>query len=826
MGIFNDIIRMGASNASTYEVDRSLRFEYGSSDTAGPHLTRTPSSSGNLRTFTISVWVKKCTRPGAEGFADMQTIISNGGGGGGSYNGSLAFDTSDRLVWSQNNPAPTSHIYLQTTRKFRDCSNWYHIVLIQDTTNGTSGDRARLYINGVRETAFDSTTYPTQNYDGYFNNNTAHNIGANAIWGSLSTRYGHFNGYMSDFHFLDGTVKEPSKFGKTDTSTGQWIPIDYTDGSYGTNGFYLQFLDNTGATASTIGKDTSGETNNWTPSGISVTAGKDDDSMIDTPTNNFPTLNPGDGSLVGSVFDANLRVTYNYKPASKTWRATMALPATGKFYWEWENEETSGNPGRWNTGLVRYTAEAGVHDFQAYNDVDYVSCSYGGSVWVGTTNVTDPGNGWSSWPTFYSGERMAIAVDMSNGKYWLGKVASGGSTTWYAADSGTDGNPAAGTNEMGTLPNNGTGQWMPYIGWHDGGGAVTAAFTSNINFGQHSFLGTKPSGFDTLSSANLPTPTIKKGSDYFNTVLYTGNNNSNQTISGVGFQPDLVWVKNRDNVERHHLIDAVRGNNKVLFSNEPDAERTGSHGAGHTQLNLASDGFNLVSNGSNDELNFGTRTYVAWNWKESATAGFDIVGFNPSSGTNTYNHSLGVKPDAIFIKSRGSSANWDVYHSKLTAENKLYLNASDAQIDSGFMGDTEPTSSVFSYNPGSQNGNNHIAYLFSNVEGYSKVGKYTGNGDANGSFIYTGFKPVWIIYKKVAAENWHMLDIKRDTLYPNSAGLDPNLYNAEANDANLQMDFLSNGFKLRSSHGTANASGEPYIYMAFAETPFKYANAR
>jgi len=776
--MFDTLTRMGASAAGAYEIERSLRFN----DPDSTYLTKDFGTATNRKIWTWSCWFKR------ERVSDTECWFSALAEGSASWYSRFADNGDDNFEFTEYSGS-SYVINLRPNMKLRDFSAWYHVVVAYDSTQGTAANRVKMYVNGTQITSFGTETYPSLNQESGINKNHAHTIGKTTEGSSY-----YYSGYMTDMYFVDGQQLTPSSFGETNADTGQWIPKKY-GGTYGNNGFFLNFSDNSNTTASTLGDDDSANTNDWTPTNFSVAAGVGNDSFIDTPTNNFCTWNSGCGdSNVSSAGATALTEGGTYRSGgTKPGRGTMILK-NNKYYFEVKINASSGSDG------------IGVGP---QYDRDNTKCAH----WFANGEYKIEGasqtTGFASYTT---NDIIGIAIDttQSPAKIWFAK-----NNTWQ-----NSGNPSTGANGMSLT----VGEDYVFSHDHTSGANSSSGWALFGGNGYQAY--TPPTDFVSACTANLPTPTIKKGSDYFNTVLYTGNNNSNQTISGVGFQPDLVWVKNRDNVERHHLIDAVRGNNKVLFSNEPDAERTGSHGAGHTQLNLASDGFNLVSNGSNDELNFGTRTYVAWNWKESATAGFDIVGFNPSSGTNTYNHSLGVKPDAIFIKSRGSSANWDVYHSKLTAENKLYLNASDAQIDSGFMGDTEPTSSVFSYNPGSQNGNNHIAYLFSNVEGYSKVGKYTGNGDANGSFIYTGFKPVWIIYKKVAAENWHMLDIKRDAYNPNSAGLDPNLYNAEANDANLQMDFLSNGFKLRSSHGTANASGEPYIYMAFAETPFKYANAR
>ena len=213
--------------------------------------------------------------------------------------------------------------------------------------------------------------------------------------------------------------------------------------------------------------------------------------------------------------------------------------------------------GRMGWGLVRYKSEKQNYDVQAYNDVDYVSISYGGSIWVGTTNITAPAS--FSAPTYYAGERSAMAIDCSTGDFWLGKVASNGTTTWYATDGGTDGDPAAAINKTGTLPNFTTAtEWIPFVSWHDGGGANSNTLYANINFGNHSFLGTVPTGFTTLSSNNLiPRAKIYNPKQHFDVLTYTGDGGTNR-VTGLDFQPD--WF-GRSKKDAHHntLHDSVRG---------------------------------------------------------------------------------------------------------------------------------------------------------------------------------------------------------------------------------------------------------------------------
>jgi hypothetical protein len=390
-------------------------------------------------------------------------------------------------------------------------------------------------------------------------------------------------------------------------------------------------------------------------------------------------------------------------------------------------------------------------------------------------------------------------------------------------------------------------------------GSVSAFWT--FNFGQDStFSGARPaggnqddngigdfayappSGYLALCTANLPTPTIVDGSEHFNTVLFSANN-STQSITGVGFQPDWVWTKSRTNAYSHGLYDSVRGVNLRLRS-----DTTGAEVSQTNMLNsFDADGFSL---GQNDDANY-LGSGVAWNWKAGGTAvsntdgsitsqvsantdaGFSIVSYtgNGTSGA-TIGHSLGVKPDMIIFKDRDSAQTWTTYHSSLGATKLLFLNRTDAFYTEPWLNNTEPTSSVITlstYSDVNTSGDNYIAYCFANTEGYSKAGSYTGNGSTDGPFVYTGFRPAFVIMKRTDfTSDWVTIDDARSTYNAVDDVLVPNNSNAEA--ANLgsgyEVDFTSNGFKVRSTWSAQNASGGTYIYLAFAETPFKYANAR
>ena len=331
---------------------------------------------------------------------------------------------------------------------------------------------------------------------------------------------------------------------------------------------------------------------------------------------------------------------------------------------------------------------------------------------------------------------------------------------------------------------------------------------------------------------------LDKPSDYFNTVLYTGNG-STQSITGVGFQPDWIWIKRRDVSANHQIEDSVRGIGRHLHSNTSDVEAIDST----TITSLDSDGYTL---GSNASVNGSTNTFVGWNWLAGGTAssntdgsitsnvsanttsGFSIVSYTGTGSATTVGHGLGSVPKMIIVKNRDNTEEWKVYHASLGATLFLRLNSNTAQTSSATYqwNGTTPTSSVFSVGEGnSTNTTDYIAYCFAEKKGFSKFGSYTGNGSADGTFVYTGFKPAFVIIKNSSeAADWEMADNKRTSSGGNviDKELKPNDSGAET--TNNYIDFLSNGFKLRNGFGNWNGSGTPYIYMAFAENPLVGTN--
>ena len=340
---------------------------------------------------------------------------------------------------------------------------------------------------------------------------------------------------------------------------------------------------------------------------------------------------------------------------------------------------------------------------------------------------------------------------------------------------------------------------------------------------------------------------IDKPSDYFNTVLYTGTESSGKTVTGVGFQPDWIWIKNRTDASNHNLYDSVRGGNGTshywLKSNSNVAEGTNTS----SLLTIDSDGFTL---GDGNEVNGSSDNIASWNWKAgtsvsgdttgsgtlktytgsvNTTSGFSIIKYtgNGTAG-HTIPHHLGVAPSAIFVKKLNELGDWSSYHSVLGNAGYMRLNNTNAfATASTYWNNTSPTSSVFTTGTtGNINGSGstYIAYCFAEKQGYSKFGSYTGNGNADGTFVYTGFKPAFVFVKRTNdTENWTIMDNTRDPfnvagnkLHPNTSG---------GTDAGATIDILSNGFKNRTTNAGANGSGDSYIYMAIAENPFVTSTA-
>jgi hypothetical protein len=795
------------SKPSGYQISRSVRMRA----SASAYFNRTPAVSGSSTTWTWSGWVKRGALGGASAGIFYAGVLSTSNDETG-----FQFRGDDTLQIFQNNGASTV-LNKITSSVYRDPSAWYHFVLTFDTTNATAEDRVRLYVNGVRVTSFSSNTNISQNATTYVNSTSY----GNRIFRDYTT--GYLDGYLTEVNFVDGQALTPSSFGETNTITGVWQPKKYT-GTYGTNGFYLNFSDNSNNTAATIGKDYSGNGNNWTPNNISVTAGATYDSMLDVPT---PFADGGNGrgnycvwnSLVSSgatYSNGNLQFASN---ATQSWISPTIGIDSGKFYWEETVSVISGvflHIGA--TQLNGATTESALIARTYYADGNKYSFNTG--------SITGAALG-SSYTT---NDIIGIAVDMSAGKIWFSKNG-----VWQGS-----GDPSAGTNEAYSGL---TGLWGPFAGKEAVGNNPTVI----LNCGQRPFAYTPPTGFKALNTQNLPTPAISNGANYFAATTYTGTGSALTIANTVGiasFQPDFVWVKGRSGATDHALYDSVRGTTKDLVSNSTAAETTQATGL----TAFGSTGFTV---GALAKMNTNAATYIGWQWlagagtsssntsgsitstvSVGATQGFSVVTYTGINAAATVGHGLGVAPKMIIVKTRNSADIWCVYTSTTGAGNYLALNSTIASTaNTAVWNNTSPTSSVFSIANSAATGTAqaYVAYCFSEVAGYSKFGSYTGNGSTDGPFVFCGFRPRFVMIKRTdAIADWQIMDTSRSSANVEQLALYANTSGAEASYTGTDgIDGLSNGFKIRvASSANVNANTATYIFAAFAESPFKLALAR
>ena len=769
---FYDAIRVGASGAGDFEVKRSLRFN---GEGTHHYLQRTPSSAGNRQICTFSCWTKRSN------IGVNHCLASAYSANNDSDNISLTFrslssgNCSFRVVGYNYN-------FRITNRLFRDISAWFHVVVAFDTTQSSADDRIKVYINGVQETSFSTSGNVTQNMNIAFNDTSVHRIGTQS--NQLSNTA---DGYIAEVNFIDGQQLTPASFAETDEDTGLWVPKDTSGLTFGTNGYRLQFADNSDTTATTLGKDTSGNGNNFTPNNFAT-----HDSVIDTPSNNFATLNPLSENG-GTYSEGNLKLSapsgFNgADPAS----STIGF-ASGKFYYETYVDATANmyvgvialdvglNPARaggWGThGAIAYRA-----DGQQY------SLKIGSS-----SSITSYG------ATYTAGDIIGCAVDIDNDTVTFYKNgASQGNTTYgvsYLSPTGAKDHIygiivyANGGNNTFLLN---FGQDGTFQGTVSAGGNADASGIGNFKY-------TVPAGFKALCSANFPDPIILFPTKHFNTLLYTGNG-STQSITGLSFQPDWVWIKKRSSggSMNHTLFDSVRGATKYLQSNVTSAETTLSS----SLTSFDSNGFSL---GNYNLGNLNNASLVAWNWNagdtDSATYTVKVVSdsgnkyrFNDfgtsavtldlaEGGTYTFDQSdssMSSHPMQLSTTANGTHGGGSAYSTGVTYELDGSTVTASAFI-SGFssassrkliitVAASAPTLYYYCYYHSGMGGavntnstlgsSNFDGTLQSTVKanltaGFSIV-SYTGNETAGATFGHgLGIIPrVVLVKRRVASEDW------------------------------------------------------------------------
>ena len=681
-------------------------------------------------------------------------------------------------------------------------NEWQHIALVR------SGQTTTLYVDGVASAA---TVYP------WWTNGTV-----TVFFGGVSGTYAnYFQGQISNFRIVMGTAVYTTNF------TPSTVPLTVIPGTALLTMNSSTVTDSAGVTnltnnnsvamsaagpfAANVTMDASGNFNHWFPNGIGMFTGSTYDTMTDVPADsssvaaNWLTMNPSFGST-GSLTNANL--TFAGTASGNTQRiATMGLSA-GKWYFEMTMATNVSSTADIIIGISNVASNM-ITTYPGQNSDSYAAYSVGSSTYIQKLNNNTFTN--TSATQVASGDVIGIAFDLDNLKFWIAKNG-----VWV--DSG---NPSAGTNPQFTMV---SGTYVPSCRASGG----TGNSSGNLNFGQQPFAYTPPTGFNVLNTYTNPV-----------TTTWWGNGNT---------YPDFTWIKSRSAATSHMLMDTLRGPGLYLSSNYAN-QQWGSGGA----YNWSKYGLVLANDGN---TNVAGNTYVLWGWtagqgnaivntsgsisstvSANPTAGFSIVAYTGNGITGaTVGHGLGIAPNFIIVKNgRTSPSSWAVYHSSYaSASFYQFLDTTQAAAANNVVWNgTAPTSSVFSIGTDvvvNSNANTYIAYCWAAVPGYSAFGSYVGNNNADGPFIYTGFRPRWIMIKNTTnTSDWVINDSVRPPYNADNAQLFANIVNGETSDNNRLIDFLSNGFKIRAT-GTGendnNTANNTYIYTAFAENPFKYALAR
>ena len=832
-----------------YKITNSLRLSGVNSD----YLRRTPSSASNRTTFTHSFWMK---------VGGKYTL--NGGSSSGVIFGAYSGTPNNDSEWFSTSTDNDGHMYIgawtqhwrKTNRKFEDTQGWVHVVVRVDTTQATANDRVRLYINGTQETSFATLNNPSQNQNMAINMATQHQIGR--INYNTGTGPYWWHGHLAEFHHIDGQSIGPDTFGET--KYGVWIPKQY-NGVHGPNGFYMKFNN-----ASNLGQDSS-QVGGGDYESVNVNGG---DFMFDSPTNNFSILRVVKPPLESGakLSEGNLKFeTSNNNSARNQNRMAIShlLVKSGKWYAEGRADNTNNcffGVGPYQS-LLRENVNNSRYAFLYVNDGNtYVRTA-------GSESVATYGGSGSS------GDVIGIYLDMDSSPpkvAWSknGQWANGSGSwnqasptayinldnTFLTAEGSDDGvgfmfsSSGGGTNAIGTFN---FGQDSSF------NNAETAATNTDKN-GNGQFKYAVPTDALALCADNFPEPEFSplKGEPpvrFFKPYEHTGAGSAGASFTGMGFRPDFLWTKERtQNVgggNFHYWMDSTRGANNILQSNTTGASSTGD------AWTFEDDGFSFKSVYGGGGPNQSTEVYSTLAWKVNGGTtstnsdgsidstvqvnqriGTSIVQWTSSgSGTSTIGHGLGKRPELIIAKRTDNTSNWAVIAPK-TSNGYLLLNG-NAGVNNGdtsIWNNTTPTTSVFSAQVGSGffASGTFVAFCFADIDGYQKVGVYKGNDNADGPFVYCGFRPAMVIIKKTGsgtAANWRWHDITRMPVNSSASTatyggmLEPN-GSGSAYLGEYDMDFYCDGFKLRDSSTYENSGADSFMFWAIADQPFKYANGK
>ena len=849
MGVFqNNLMGAAAAAASagggdfySYQIANSIRGS-AADDRTLQWTAGTPTSAD---TFTMSYWVKRQTTSTTD---SANNIFVTGTSGGAyfyiSFGADLAFEGAGGN-WSTS--------YLNTNAAYRDTSAWYHHILVFDSTESAENDRLKIYINGERITSFSQDSMHGNigaSEDFSFINAS----GVVQAFGGLSGKGHGTEGAdlsLADVMFFDGQAYY-SELGET--KNGVWIPKDPSGLTFGNNGYYLKF-----ESSGDLGNDSSGNNNDFTNANFET-----HDQMTDSPTfgdegsANFATYGPLWKTPDMTFSEGNLQYTTstNQRGCMSNWE----VPLEGKWYWEYTQVSWAASDGDSavigvNVATVDFTASRGG------NPTAYAWSAYDGAKVI---NGTESSYG-DSWRT---GDVLGVAVDRVNDTIQFYKNGSGQGTfsipstgdlfPWFGSGGGTS--SAVGKVNFGADSS---------FGGQSGLSGTSASAPDENGYGD--FYDTPPSGFLAMCAGNLPTAEeidpAETDDNYpqkqFNMLQYTGNG-SERTLT-TQFQIDMSWARSTIQGQGWYALDTSRGffgassNNKYLKLDTTDDEDT------LPQYNFKAQSGNDITLTDGTWFNSGSHTQQMWYWKGNGgttstpaggslattvqvntASGFSIIQYVGDGGTSNFTlaHGLGKKPNMVLMKDRDTNGNNNQFHcfpvnTPLTANTYFYTSSADAAGTStnGTISNTATTDTVIGVNRTSstgggqtisESGDNFLMYAFANIEGYSKFSSYVGNSNANGPFVYCGFRPAFIAIKDMGTANeWRVFDTLNNSYNVSTEWLVLNSDAAISTASTTNdIDILSNGFKIRGTAGNTNIDGTNYFFMAWAENPFQYATAR
>ena len=792
------------------KIEKSLTFDENNQTTLICNLGSSGDATNRKKT-TLSFWIKLLRPKQGRG-----VITAAASGTGASATGTRFHLNSDG-TWKFATQVSNSTVWaIDSDRIYTDTNAWYHVVMQLDTTQSTASNRVKIYVNGNQDTTF-SGSYPSQNYDDYWSF-------GNWRIGDYGGDYGYYYGsrfMIADIYLLDGQSLDPTYFAFTETQTGIWTPKDYT-GTFGDHGFHLEFKDDSAATATTMGKDTSGNANNFTPSNFSA-SGDGKSIKTDTPTNNKPIIN----GLLNWTYDANgdtLREGNLKLTGSQGWKniSTFKIDGTEKLYYEFVTNPMAG----WQLlGILVITKgdlrnlSSQLTDSRVYGFASTQATYFGGS-YTSTSDV----------PSWTNNDVMSIKYE----KGILRLYKNGSLAT--AAATGID-------------------QTKEIYAYIANDNASTP--TGYVRFDKDSWTQSANAGVDytwQLSETGLVSnPTLIRPQRHFDTVTFTGNGSTGQSITSLEFQPDLIWLKNRSATNNHAMVNSVVGRAKGLYPDSNSAEFNSSTGRDVASFDIS--GFTVGEPEQASSTNNNGSNIVAWCWKAggsstvtnndgnntsqvsvNAEAGFSILTYT-GNGTNNSNitmgHGLGKKPGWVIIKNRDSTADFVTWITGIGGsaddnQKNLGLNVTSSAgqnsdqfryTDSSVIAVRSTDSTNGKVN---KNGDNYVAFCWIEIPGYSKFGIYTGNGSTDGPTVDLGFRPAYILLKRAdGSAPWRIFDNKR----PDISEYNNNTYRLHADDTTVEntgvpyMDFLSNGFKIKDNGSYINGSGNDYVYATFAAQP-------